>query len=92
MIPTRYVNGVSSWAALVTRPFVTVHSEAARAVTVTWFDCAGAALVAFIVAWLVTVVPGAVPAGKCTVIDSWAVVPAGSGVNSVKSAVPVAGL
>ena len=83
---------MSSWAAPVTRPLVTVHCDAASAVTVTWFDWAGAALVAFMVAWFVAVVPGAVPAGKRTVIDSWAVVPAGSGVNNVNSAVPVAGL
>ena len=60
--------------------------------TVTWFDWAGAALAAFMVAWLVAVVPGAVPDGNRTVIDTWAVVPAGSGVNNVNSAVPVAGL
>ena len=83
---------MSTWATAVTCPLVTVHADAARAVTETAFDCRGAALAATMLAWLVATVPAAVPGGKWTVMASCAVVPAGRGVKRVKRAVPVAAL
>ena len=74
-------------SALLTR-----YWAAAMAVTVTGFDWTAAALVAVMLAWLTAVVPGAVPGGNWTEIDTCAVVPAGRGENRAKVAVPVAAL
>ena len=91
VIPTRYVYGVSTCGGTPagTTFFVTVQSDAARDVTITWFEVTGLALDARIVPEFTACVPTAVPGGNSAVIETCAVVPAAMGVNSVKTAVPV---
>ncbi len=82
---------MSTWGGVPagTTFLVTVQSDCALAVTITWLDVTEGALEALIEPWLTACVPTAVPGGNCALIETWAVVPAGSGLNSWKTAVPV---
>ena len=69
---------------------VTVHFDAALAVTITWLEVTGEALDPLIVPWFTACVPTGVPAGNWAEMATCAVVPAGTGSTSTKCAVPVA--
>ena len=69
---------------------VTVHFDAALAVTITWLEVTGEALDPLIVPSFTACVPTGVPAGNCAEMATCAVVPAGTGSKSTNVAVPVA--